>query len=247
VQGGRAVVGLLWAASVSAVGIVLTLNDVVDKFLGPYRPVYLTASLCMFILTVGSALYAQWRQIGALKDQLVPKVKIVFEDRGQRPYLQCTQLACSNDVIAEERHYRIGVRNLGKTEIPRVRAVLERCEPVGSDGFKRIATDHVYPGQPLHAMGKPNDTDEFLLGVSGEEPSVYVDVVHDHISSDGSTKMICFAYAATSVPHPSPSGTYRITIRVEGGGAYDLASFVVERVGKDKVLTMRPAEMDGTA
>jgi hypothetical protein len=42
-----------------------------------------------------------------------------------------------------------------------------------------------------------------------------------------------------SVPRrPVP---YNITIRVEGGSTFDLASFVVERVGKAKLLMMRPA------
>jgi hypothetical protein len=116
--------------------------------------------------------------------------------------------------------------------------VLERIEPIGTDGFKRLAKDHIYPGQPLRAMGKPDNTDEFLLGVSGEEPSVYVDVVYDHLTEEGATGLICFAYTATHMPAAAVSGTYRITIRVEGGGTFDTKTFIVDREGKEKRLRM---------
>jgi hypothetical protein len=238
-RAGWEVVVSLVVAGASAVGVVLNLLDIGETVSGSRRYEAAVASFALFAASVALLLYRQRNRIIALEALLAPKVQIVFDEGGKRPYLQRQRLLVSEDVGAEEWRYRIGIRNLGKTEITRVRAVIESIEPIGSEGFKRHAKDHIYPGQPLRAMGKPDDTDEFLLGVSGDEPSVYVDVAHDHLSDEGATGLICFAYAATHMPNAAMAGTYRITIRVEGGGTYDRRTFLVDREGKEKHLRMR--------
>jgi hypothetical protein len=238
-RSGWQVLTLLTGAALSAVSLTLALFDVGDAMFGERRTVVGVTSFAAFVVLVAIRQYRLGRELNELRDSLSPKVEIVFDEGSVRPYLQRTLLQLSDDVRGEEWRYRVGIRNLGKSEIPRVRAVLERIDPLGTDGFKRIAKEHIYPGQPLQAMGRPANTDEFLLGVSGSEPSVFVDVVYDHLAEEGKTGMICFAYASTNMPAAAVSGAYRIAIRVEGAGTYDVRTFIVDRDGKEKHLRMR--------
>jgi hypothetical protein len=228
-KASREVALLLMLSAMSALGVIISLLDIGEVVSGPRRIEVALTSFLVFIAVIGRAFYRERKELYDLKSFLAPKVQIVFEEGGRRPYLQRTLLRLSEDVGGEEWRYRIGVRNLGRTEIPRARAILEHVEPIGEEGFRRVAENHIYPGQPLQAMGKAQNTDEFLLGVSGEEPSVYVDVAYDHLTEEGATKMICFAYATSDMPATAVAGAYRVTIRVEGAGTFDRRTFIVDR------------------
>src|ERR1051326_4415828 len=133
-------------------------------------------------------------------------LEIVFDERA-KPYFEEQPKVVAGRVVTDRR-YRVGIRNLGSVSLPKVRLVLENCEPDQCPG--------VHLGHTFHVMGDTNHLSEFSVP-PGDVPTVFLDVVYDEISNGQAYgNAFGFCYSAPVLHYAIPRGSYLLSLRLDG-------------------------------
>lgn len=139
-----------------------------------------------------------------------------WDDYERRPRLEFYRIANAKPYLEEFspspaqaiKYLRLGIRNIGGTDIPRARLVLEACEP---------ASLAVHPEHELQPTGKPQGTLEFMVAAGG---TTIIDVATETIMQGQiyGEFSFCYALALPNNRLPNQDAPYRLTLRAEGGG-----------------------------
>jgi hypothetical protein len=164
--------------------------------------------LALGLLALFSACYRAWlsqnRQRLELLERLEPRLEFVYE-RGVKPFFEESPGQSGSKI----RSFRLGLRNLGATDIQQARLVLEACDPGNS-----LA---VHPEHELQPMGKPAGTLTALVPPLG---TILIEVAREALPAGQDRGELSLSYAQP-VPNTLPprgDERYSLTLRAEGGG-----------------------------
>lgn len=154
------------------------------------------------------ASFRAWLALARQRDELLARLEPrleLFRQPDVKPFFEELPVQAGS----KSRYLRVGIRNVGGTDVPHARLVLEACEPATSPG--------VHPEHELQPMGKLPGTLTFLVPAHG---TVLVDVATEFVSPDEQFKEIhlCYAQGLTNTLPPRGDDRYRLVLRAEGGG-----------------------------
>lgn len=194
--------------------------------------------------------FTPWRMWGdateairGYQDRLRPRLAFCFEP-DVPPYLHLfrVQLRGSSDQII--RIWRIGIKNESHAVIKRVRVVVESSEfkPVGqAEGVQASAASPVLIESAINAMGV--DTKEGTVNVApGDRPTAYFDLVQQLMGGDGHrpSEWMSLCYATGHRPNMFARAHWIVGLRVEGGGTFARAKFLIDGTNAAGAIIVRP-------
>lgn len=186
--------------------------------------------------------------IDRLKGRLRPRLRLVFQP-DVLPYLQRLtakkQYGTKNpiSIMVTHRILRVGIINESDGVIRNVRVVLESFARVEGDSVKPAETSEpILIEHAMNVMGRDRKSGFVSVAPSHDgKPTAFVDVVDQHTSAMATDGEYMFLQYAASVEAPIKSfGTYRFTLRVEGGGTASRAVFEVWATPEHKAIQLRP-------
>jgi hypothetical protein len=179
-------------------------------------------------------------RIESLEGRLKPRLRLVFHP-DRLPYLQEFRVEEVGHVV-KHRLFRVGIQNDSDVVIRNVRVVLESFTQIlaNDETFPASVESHVLIEHALNVMGLGRKSG--LVDVApGRGPTAFVDVV-DQTSYDTNPHgdWMCIEYATNIRTSIFSRGTYRLTLRVEGGGTSSVQAFDVGATLQKRPIEMRP-------
>lgn len=236
----NAVVGLLIVVA-SAFGYGIYAEDpAVVKWSAVAGAGYI--ALLLFVVTPRRMWRDSQVEIAEYKERLKPQLSFVFQP-DTVPYLNHFPLYQGQITIGKMRLWRVGIRNDSALVIKRVRVVIESITFFRDDGTAVPASvdTPIVLEHALNVMGR--DKKSGLISLSpGDRPTAFVDFVEQKISEDGKkpSQWMSPCYATGHRTLISARHKWIMTLRMEGGGSYRRASFVIEGSDKLPLITVRP-------
>jgi hypothetical protein len=146
------------------------------------------------------ALYRAWDD-----DRRKPTLEFYRRDDRTSPYFEEVRNEANG---ARTRLLRVGLRNTGEIDLPRVWLILEACS---------INLPAVHLEARLRPMGHQPGDSEFIVAAQG---TTVIDVLIENVPPGQEYGVFSFAYSLSLADNtiPNPQEPIQITLRAEGGG-----------------------------